>query len=345
MKFEKKKLDEIVRCYCASHIEIDDDVYALFASENPESECFAYTGDDFSKKETLWNGDRGGCMSIIPFATRKGEFLAVNEFYLKISPSHAKLVWGKKTNDGWKVKDVFNLPFLHRFDVYHVDGKDYVVCATIARDKRDKEDWTRPGQIYVGEVPADLENDNVVLRQIGDGYFHNHGYSRSTYEGKVCGYFASDQGVVRLTPPYNGEDWKLEKVMDGRVSEIAFSDLDGDGVDEMVTIEPFHGNTIKVYKNESGEYKEVYKYPNEIDFAHALVGTSFGGKNCFVCGVRRVDAELFVITYESGEYVPTIVEKGVGPANIDVIHHNGKEYILSENHTLNEAAIYEYVGE
>ena len=52
MRFEKKKLDDIVRCYCASHMTIGDDLYAFFASENPESECYSYTGDDFSKKET-----------------------------------------------------------------------------------------------------------------------------------------------------------------------------------------------------------------------------------------------------------------------------------------------------
>ena len=178
MRFEKTHLDDIVRCYCTSHIVIDGKLYAFFASENPNSECYSYTGEHFENKETVWKDDRGGCMSIIPFKERSGEFLAVNEFYLKISPSASKLVWGKKTEDGWKVKDVFNLPYLHRFDIYHVDGKDYVICATIARDKANKEDWSRPGQIYVGEIPADLENENIVLRQIGDGYYRNHGYSR-----------------------------------------------------------------------------------------------------------------------------------------------------------------------
>lgn len=345
MRFEKKKLDDIVRCYCASHMTIGDDLYAFFASENPESECYSYTGDDFSKKETVWNGDRGGCMSIIPFETRKGEFLAVNEFYLKVSPSHAKLVWGKKTEDGWMIKDVFNLPYLHRFDIYHVDGKDYVICATIARDKAFKDDWSRPGQLYVGEIPADLENENVVLRQIGDDYYRNHGCSRGIYDGVVCGYFGSDYGVVRVTPPHDGKDWEVTRIMEGNISEIAFVDIDGDGLEEMMTIEPFHGNCINVYRLKDGEYVKDYTYPNEIDFAHALVGTTLAGKPCFVAGIRRVNCEIFVLTYEDGQYKVTIVEEGVGPANLDVVHHNGKEYILAANHTKNEAAIYEVFGE
>lgn len=342
MKFEKKHLDDIVRCYCTSHMTIGEDTYAFFASENPNAECYSYTGDNFEKKEVVWElgGPRGGCMSIIPFATRTGEFLAVNEFYLKVSPSHSKLVWGKKIEEGWEVKDVFNLPYLHRFDVYHVDGKDYVICATIARDKRDKGDWTRPGQLYVGLVPEDLEKDNVVLRQIGDGFYRNHGYTRGTYNGTVCGYFGSDQGIVRVTPPTNGEDWKVEKIMDGNISEIAVCDLDGDGNEEIMTIEPFHGNEIHVYKLKDGKYERDFTYPNEIDFAHALVSTTLCGKPAFVAGIRRVNCEIFVLTFEDGEYKVHIVDEGCGPANLDVVKVNGKEYILAANHTKNEAAAY-----
>ena len=341
MKFNKIVLDDIVRCYCTSHMLIDDELYAFFASENPESECYSYTGDNFNKKEIVWGKDRGGCMSIIPFETRTGQFLAVNEFYLKVSPSHAKLVWGKKTEDGWIVKDLFNLPYLHRFDIYHVDGKDYVICATIARDKADKEDWSRPGQIYVGEVPTDLENNNVVLRQLGDGYYRNHGYSRGQYNGLVCGYFGSDYGVIRVTPPHDNKDWETERILEGNISEVALADIDNDGQEELMTIEPFHGNTINVYHLKDGKYVKDYTYPNEIDFAHALVGTSLTNKPCFVAGIRRINCEIFVLTYENNEYKVTIVEEGVGPANLDVVHHHGKEYILAANHTKNEAAIYE----
>ena len=54
-----------------------------------------------------------------------------------------------------------------------------------------------------------------------------------------------------------------------------------------------------------------------------------------------MNCEIFVLTYENGKYQYEIVEQGVGPANLDVVHHNGKEYILAANHTKNEAAIYE----
>ena len=115
----------------------------------------------------VWN-DRGGCMSIVPFQTREGEFLAVNEFYLKVTPSLAKIVHGRKTENGWEIKDVFSLPYLHRFDLYHVDGIDYLICATIARNKQNKEDWSEPGQIYVGVLGPDC-SQGVALTPLVAG--------------------------------------------------------------------------------------------------------------------------------------------------------------------------------
>ena len=54
MKFEKIHLDDIKRCYCASHMFIDGKPLIFFASEDPESPCNAYMGEDFTEKVNLW---------------------------------------------------------------------------------------------------------------------------------------------------------------------------------------------------------------------------------------------------------------------------------------------------
>lgn len=339
MNIKKIHLDDMDRCYCASHINIDGIEYALLASEAPNTICNAYSGNDFSNRENVWD-DRTGCMSIIPISKKNGEFLAVNNFSLKDQPSTAKLIWTKRIdNDGWISKDLVSLPFLHRFDIFEVDEVYYVICATIAKDKHGKDDWSEAGQIYVGKLPNNL-NEGIKLELLADGFYRNHGYSRAMYKGKEVGYFASDNGVFRVVPPYDKE-WKIEKVMDGKISEVAFNDLDGDGVDEMITIEPFHGNSIKIYKNNNDKYEQVYEYKNEIDFAHSLVADTICGIKSFICGVRRCDAELFIIQYENNHYKEVLIDKGVGPANISVIHMEDKDCIISANHTKNEAALYE----
>lgn len=341
MKINKIRLDDIQRCYCASSININGELHALFASEDPQNVCNAYHGENFENKVNVWD-DAGGCMSIIPFENRKNEFLAVQEFYLKVSPSLSKLVWGRYDDTLNKIvfKDLFNLPYLHRFDIYNVDGEEYLVLATIAKSKENKEDWSNPGQIYLAKLPSDL-NDPIELKEIATDMFINHGYSKSVYNGKVCGYFSSEQGVLRLTPPTTkGGEWNLEKIMDKKVSDIAFVDIDNDGELEMMTIEPFHGNIIKIYKLVNNEYTEVFKYPTEIDFAHALVGGKVAGINTFIIGIRRVNCELALVQYINNEYKVTIIEEGVGPANVALINRENDDLILSANHTKNEAAIY-----
>lgn len=77
-----------------------------------------------------------------------------------------------------------------------------------------------------------------------------------------------------------------------------------------MTIEPFHGNSIQIYKKEENGYKKVWTYDNTIDFAHTLVGTTLCGKPSFVAGVRREEAELFYVQYVDGAYKATVIEKG-----------------------------------
>ena len=43
MKIEKKYLDEMKRCYCASNISFDGENHVLLASEDPEVACNMYS--------------------------------------------------------------------------------------------------------------------------------------------------------------------------------------------------------------------------------------------------------------------------------------------------------------
>jgi len=316
---------------------MNDETHILFASEDSNVGCTMFSGKDFEKKETIWT-EAGGCMSIIPIPNKEGEFLAVQEFYLKVSPSLSKIVWGKYTEHEFVIKDVLHMPYIHRFDIYNKNGVNYFVGATIATTKENKEDWSVPGRIYVGELPEDL-NEGIQVEILGDGFYRNHGYWNDKEEN--CGYFGSDQGIVKVTPPIKrGGQWSMEIVLEGNIGEIAMVDIDGDGVKEIMTIEEFHGTEIKIYKKENGKYKVVYEYDNEIDFAHTLVGGTLRGVPTFLVGVRRKDAELFYVQYIDGAFVSTVIEKGVGPANLALVNENDRDIIVAANHTKNEAAVY-----
>lgn len=338
MKIKKIHLDDMKRCYCASNIHFNGENHILLASEDPNVACNMYSGKDFDKKENVWTKP-GGCMSIIPIPGKEKEFVAVQEFYLKVSPSLSKLVWGKYDDEkGWIIKDILSLQYCHRFDIYQKDGVNYLIVATIATTKKEKNDWSVPGRVYVGVLPEDPTQE-IELTVLQDGLFRNHGYWHAKENGEDVGYFGSDQGILRVRP-LGDNQWEKEFILEGTIGEIATVDIDNDGEDEIMTIEPFHGNMIKIYKKVDGAYQVVYEYENKIDFAHTLVGTTLCGVNTFVAGVRREDAELFYVQYQDGKFVTNIIEKGVGPANICVVNEKDRDFIVAANHTANEAAVY-----
>ncbi len=339
MKIKKTVVDEIKRCYSVAEMQLDGESYFFFASEDPNVGAQIYNEKDLTHKKILWQ-EPGGCMSLIPY--NHHQFIAVQEFYLKVSPSQSKLVWGQyDSQEGWKIREILKLPYLHRFDIYHQDNEDYLICATIADDKENKEDWSQAGKIYGARLPKDLAEE-IQLEVIAENLFKNHGYSRSEVNGRVCGYFSSTQGVVQVFPPQSMDaKWEVHQVLkDHPISEAVFIDLDNDGLAEMMTIEPFHGNQMKIYKLVHGEYQLDYTYPYEIDFAHALVADTILGKPSFIAGVRRKDAELVIIQKQGEKYVEIFVDKHGGPANLKVVHRSGYDLILSANHTRNEATIY-----
>ncbi|MEG2088349.1 MAG: hypothetical protein RR022_09115, partial [Angelakisella sp.] len=205
MKFEKKRLGDMTRCYCASHTTINNQLYVLLASEEPEGPCYAYTGDDLSQRETLWE-TVGGTMSIVEIPETNGQILAVQNFFPGFKSQRAKLVWGRRDPDkGWIMRDFLFLPFLHRFDILEVGGINYFVGSVLCGSKKDREDWSDPGKVYVGVLPDDL-TQQIELTPLLTGLVKNHGYWRGSYQEMPCSYITCESGVYAVIPPqHKGE--------------------------------------------------------------------------------------------------------------------------------------------
>jgi hypothetical protein len=342
MKIEKIVLDHIERCYCSAVLEIDGECHLVLAGEAEGGPCYAYSGPRFSHREVVWEHG-GGTMSLVQIPGGNNGFLAVQNFFPGFRSETAKIVRGRREKDGrWTVEDYLALPFIHRFDIFSVGGENWFLGCVLCASKKDREDWSDPGYVAVGRMPGDgspMEPPTVIL----SGLTKNHGYCRGTWEGRPAGYVACEEGVYAVIPPSApGSGWTTALLMDRPVSDMAFCDLDGDGREEMVTIEPFHGDTIQVYRLDGGVYSPVYRYPGKVEFAHALAGCALAGRPCVVCGVRRADAELSFLFWdrEDRNYRVERIEAGVGPSNVAVVRQAGRDLILSANHTANEGAVY-----
>jgi len=340
LKFEKKDLAILERCYAVSNFKVHNNDRLFFATEG-RGKCISYTLPELCE-EIVWEGP-GGTMSMVPVPGKDGDFLAVQKFFPTFDSKEAEIVYVTHSESGYSVKKLFNLPYVHRFDVFSVAGKNYFVGATLCSSKTHKEDWSDPGKIYVGCLSEDLERP-VHLRVIHEGLTKNHGYTKTEIGGKSCGVFTCEQGVFVLAPPEQEDgDWKITELMKRQVSDIAFVDIDGDGEDEIVTIEPFHGNQFLIYKKYGGTYKVVYAYPKKMNFGHVVWGGKLCGKNVIIGGYRREGRELFLVTCDDAKnmvFHTQTIDWDIGPSNISVLHGEKQDLLLSANREIGQAAIY-----
>jgi len=340
MNIEKRYLTQMNRCYAASSIVVGEETRILVATEG-EGPCLAWTGPDYRYSHTVWAGP-GGTMSMVPIPASNGEFLAVQKFFKMFQWEQAKIVHVRPVSaGGYEMNDVLHLPYIHRFDLLSVGGRHYFIGCTLATTKASKEDWSDPGKIWVGEFTG---TGPLQVRVLREGLTRNHGYSRLTRGGSLSSLVTCEQGAFEVTPPARpGAEWGVQQFMDWPISDISAVDIDGDGELEFATIEPFHGAYFRVYKKIGGAFRMVFEHPEVSDFYHVVVGTTLAGSPVFVGGCRRGKQQLFYvhpIKTDPLELKAEIIEEGVGPSNVYVLHERNRDVIVAANREKAEAALY-----
>lgn len=342
MKIEKKVLGSLDKVYAVSPVIVCGETRLLYATEGAGA-CYQYRGDDYTQS-AVWDNP-GGTMTIVPIPGKGGDFLAVQNFFPTFQGQKATIAWVSPRADGrWDVTTILALPFVHRMDVISVNGVNHFIAATICSSKQSRDDWSDPGKVWVGILP----NDPIAkmdIRILKDGLVRNHGYNRLMWKGTERAFITCEQGVFILTPPGDvNSEWQMEKLLDREVSDIAICDIDEDGEVELLTIEPFHGQTIAISKKIGDAYEVVWKYEDQpVEFGHIAWGGLLAGKPTFLCGFRRLAADFFYVRCSSKNplrFETTMIEKGVGPANVSVIHESDRDLILSSNRAVGEAVLY-----
>jgi hypothetical protein len=340
MKIEKRFLTQMNRCYSASSVVVGAETRILLATEG-EGPCLAWTGPDYRSSHTVWEGP-GGTMSMVPIPGTDGEFLAIQKFFKLFQWEEAKVVRVRPLSTGrYAVEDVLQLPYIHRFDLLSAGGRLYFIGATLATTKESREDWSNPGKLWVGEYSGSGPIQVTVLKT---GMTKNHGYSRLTRDTRMSSLVTCEQGAFEVIPPQRlGEAWTVEQFMDWPVSDISAIDIDGDGELEFATIEPFHGSYFRIYKKIDGAFRKVFEHPEVSDFYHVVVGTRLAGQPVFIGGCRRGKQQLFYVRAASTdplEFKAEIIEEGVGPSNVHVLHEAGRDIIVAANREKAEGALY-----
>lgn len=135
--------------------------------------------------------------------------------------------------------------------------------------------------------------------------------------------------------------WPARQVMTTEVSEMVLFDIDGDGSDELVTIEPFHGSALRAYKHSDRGWKP--HWDAELEFGHCVLAGQVGGVRSIIASSRSGSRSLFLFQFEkTGEGRPAriVVDPGAGAANMILLRHEGRDHIFATNQAEGEIAVY-----
>ena len=367
MIIQKKKISDLTLCYWVTTLQHQGRRCLLAASEK------AYPAQLFDENgnyiENVWD-EPGGTMTAVALPGTESAFLATHRMYSPDDCRNASIVLCRYEDHLWTVRTLAELPGVHRFDILTRNGVNYLIACTIKSDYEHDDDWRFPGKVWACALPdalctapgepIDLPEDyRLPLAPIREGLLKNHGYSRSDEDGVLVGIVTSEEGVFRFTPPAAPDGaWTVEQLLEEPTSDALFIDLDGDGVREMLTLSPFHGDTLKVFALCGGRYEQVWEYEKKLPFAHAICaaegtpaasGAASDPANAAyetlpahfaVIGHRQGDRDLLAVYHRDGRYAVEVLDHDVGPANAVSFRLEGKTRILAANRETNEVAYY-----
>jgi hypothetical protein len=341
MQFNKRRLAESELGYSVTSISLLNTTCVLAAAEG-EGPGLVFPAPDL--KPSVLSAEPGGCMGFAPIPGRPDQVLMISRFY-PIFKADAAGVHLYRAVDGfakpWSGKRIIDLPFVHRIATVTVAGHGYLIAATVCGGKDFEQDWSRPGKVYVARIP-DSDDGEWNLIPVLEGLHKNHGMNVGTYKGRETVFIAATEGVYALKVPEDeGAEWESEQIIEGEISEIYPFDLDGDGVDELAVIEPFHGDTVAVYKQSPEGWDRIFAAP--LGFGHGLWAGKLGGDAAVIVGNRSGTRNLCCYRVRSAspfEMEEIVIDAGSGTTNLAVVDLPDGQAIIASNPEHGEYAIY-----
>lgn len=327
MKIEKKLVYQMEFPYAVAAYECSSGVRVACATETTGA-GISFSALDCGDIRTLWTGP-GGTMTICPMGEE--DFLVTHRFFKRFQSQDAVVTAVTRQEDGtWKGTEVLKLPYLHRFCIVNVGEQKWMLGGTLCDRKDSFEDWSHAGGVYVGKISDDLRQP-LEVREIYHGIHKNHGMFHGLHNGKEVAIVTGQEGAFEITPPEDPEGiWGIEQLLDTEISDIRVFDLDGDGKDELITIEGFHGDRLKVYHESEGTYRQIYEYP--IAFGHGLWCGLMLGRRTILIGYKNANGALVALQMKKGPEFSmdiTVIDELEQVANLDVYDAGDDFYIYA----------------
>lgn len=329
MNFKKIFTDQLDHCYAIMRVKEQGRDFLIVASEENQP-CYAYDLDNKFARTTVWP-DVGGTMTMVSLPGTLN-FLATQRFYPGFNSAKCRIVKEIWNGHDWDQKVIGAFPYVHRFDIVPKEsGQGYwFIGCSIANSKKNTDDWSDPGKIWVGEY--DEKQEKITnQRALNVRITKNHGYKRMAGYSLITGV----EGIFKLTWPTASSDWKLEQLSSNETSDIFSADINDDGKKEYLTIEGFHGPYLRISDH---QFNTIARSEADTPFGHAIWGGKLGDKEYFVFGWRAGEQNLELI--KNDHLDSQLIDQHVGPSNVTVYEKDGKQYLFAANREANEVAVY-----
>ncbi len=342
MRIEKEVIGSLPKCYSIAKLRYHGEECFLVAAEKKDP-CYLFSADG-KYLDTVWEGP-GGVMTMEQVPETDGVFLATQAFYSPNDSAQAKIVLVAPEKEKWSMCTLCDVPFVHRFGILQRGGIQYLIVCCLKSGHEYKDDWRFPGAVYGAVLPKNLselkQGAPLQLTCLQDGMLKNHGFSKYVDNGVQTAIIACDNGVYQFFPPDGANDkWEIRKLLDEPSSDAVLIDFDGDGIPEIGSISPFHGDILRIYKKDfQGKYHVVWEYPQKLKFLHATwTGRLFGRPVWFV-GNREDERISMAVSWNGNSYQTDIFDHGAGAANAMQLD-DGR--LVMANRETNEIAIYTF---
>jgi len=333
---EKRIILNINNVYTANAFNTPEGVLIGAGSEtDPDVRLYDLSQDTYESIP----GCPGGLMSFVPVPGQSNAYVTIMGLFPPFKGKEAGLYLHSKTATGWNTVKTMEFPFAHRCEFINRAGHHFLVAAAVSKFKENPDDWSLPGVVHL--IDMDKNPDPQWKSKIIDSIINrNHGMTRTEVGGTETICVSGTEGIFYLETG-DTEPWQIIPLFNNEVSEMTFIDLNGDGAREMVTVEPFHGNTLNIYKHTGSVWKLLFQ--DSISFGHGLSSGIFNGEPIIVVGSRRDSMALDIFTINDlakGSVNRKLIEKGAGPTQTQVFSAGNTDYILSANQRKNEVALY-----
>ncbi|MDO4632708.1 MAG: hypothetical protein Q4B01_02500 [Eubacteriales bacterium] len=335
-------VDGMPGLYAVGNARLFGEDFYVAASENRQGPAVLVSAE--TKKVYPLTGGEGGVMAALDLEGEDAIF-CIEEFYPVFDSASAKLVkieLDRKDDEIQTKRTVLaDVPYIHRAAQLIEEDGVYMAAGRLCRHKDAPDDWTTKGPMEIGAYSKD---ETVRFEEIQDGILKHHAmYLKKNKKGYDDLFFGGEDGVF-LAQRESGI-WKVEKLLDVPTSDIVFEDLDGDGVEELVIIEGFHGNQATVFKKKADGYQRSLELP--LDFGHVLWGGRFLGEMGLITGSRAGEKKLILyrLAEQDGETVvkeELLIDEGQAPAQIVVNERENYAEIIAANHGAAQMVRYRY---